>query len=189
MKVYFLSFVLILTNCNASQDEQPVTYDYKDAIQLAVGNFWVFQVIRTDNETGKITNKEDELIEIVDLFRLDGEEVFQMVGPTYYWERGVIDSAGYLMDFYTREVLFSGANLGQTLYENDEFRISMTDADSIINVPAGTFKTVNYKRISKVSNESANHFYAKGVGLVKQVYYSKEAKEEHDLVQYSVKKR
>lgn len=188
MTFYFLLVVFLFPCCEPDTDSsnEPVSGDYRDAIQLAVGNFWVFEVTRTDFKTGKTIKLDDEVIQIIDTTRLFGEKVFFMVGPTYHWEHGLVDSAGYLMDFYTREVLFSGVNLGETLYENEEVHVSMTNIDSIINVPVGTFKTVNYKRVSKRSNTSASHLYAKGIGLVKQVYVAKDFKEEHNLVRYNI---
>lgn len=111
-----------------------------------------------------------------------------MVGPHYGWERAVVDSSGYLIDSYSREVLFAAVDAGEILFENDEITVSISAVDSVIDVPAGEFETAIFRKASRHSNGSSNHFYAHGVGLVKQVYISEDAKYEHNLVQYTVVK-
>jgi hypothetical protein len=175
-------------NCEtASPITQPKSSDYADAIQLAAGNEWVFEVVETNLATGSTTKLENEMIHIIDHFRKDDNDVYSLVGPTYFWERGVTDSAGNLLDFYSREIIFSGVKLDQKLYENNELRVSMTNTDTVINVPVGTFKTANYKREDKRTNEISSHFYANGVGLIKQIYQNHDKLIEHNLIKYTVK--
>jgi hypothetical protein len=120
---------------------------------------------------------------------VEGKKAYAMSSTQhYFFERTLIDSAGYLKDVYNGTIIFSGVNLGETIFENEDLYTTTTSIDSVISVPAGNFKTVNFKMCFKNSGQKAYHFYANGVGLVKQVYLSNETKKEHNLIRYTISK-
>lgn len=189
-KLCLLFFSLFLMNCKKEDGLiiKPPSSDYRNAIQMAVGNTWEFEVVFTNLQTGEITKGENEIIAILDSAIVDGKTAFEMrSNQNYFFERILVDSAGYLVDVYNGTILFSGINLEKTLVETEGMHIGMTNLDSLIHVPVGSYETVNYKSISKSSGSIGQHFYAKGIGLVKQVYIHEGKMKEHNLVDYNLK--
>ncbi len=169
----------------------PTPPKYDKAIQLEVGNRWVYEVIETNLATGKTIKLENEIISVLDTvssLNNDKKGYIMASSQNYFFKRIVTDSAGYLIDLNSGYIMFSGIQLEETLYENNDQHIGMTSIDSVISVPVGTFNTANYQMKWKHSQKTINHFYANKIGLIKQVYLSKNLKKEHNLLNYSLSK-
>lgn len=185
MRAPLITFVLLM-NCNVNPDlDQSGFTNYRDAIQLNVGNTWTYEVIEKRND-GTIIKHENEIIAIIDTINFNERKGYIMASnQQYFFERVVIDSSGYLKDYFNNIIIFADVDSDLIFSEDDYRYIMMTDIDSVITVPVGTFKTINYKQVLK-KDSSACHFYANGIGLVKQVYKGSVGTKEHNLIDYQI---
>ncbi len=183
-----LSLTSVCAWCQTDPSPQGVgSIDFSEAIQLTVGNNWVYEVVETDLETGEFRSLEDEIISILDTLRYKNKLAYVMASnQQYFFERTLTNSGGDLIDIYTDEVVFSSK--ARIIKEDDYHIIKMELARDTITIPVGSFKTIVYTKQSKQDPLLiTSHYYAHGIGLVKQCYTWDGKVKEHNLKDYNLK--
>ena len=147
---------------------QQAESDYSNAFPLAVGNFWVNEVTEINNETETASPVSEETIKIFDK---EGETAYRLYSTVdYLFETILKDSAGYIVrEFGDHHPLLS-SYLEDTIANTERYTITLVAVDSMITTPAGTFRTLVYRRDNKSDDNVNTFFFANNVGMVKRVY-------------------
>ena len=202
-----LAMVLFSCKSNKCQDPGPEETVYPDYTGFAVGNYWIYNIYHID-ESGKETfSGETDSAVITGDTIIRGNKFF--IKKTFYnniLQRMDIrrDSLQYIVN-ENGEVFFSSEqNAGNirsyfTIYGKDTIRVDMKmdPKDTVINVPAGSFKTktlksyVYYYPLNDTQNNRAGYYrYGIGIGLIHyNVFFSgaKTACTDYRLSRYFVK--
>jgi hypothetical protein len=206
-KTWILALACIFIIASSCKKDDDVTImPEADYYQLKSGNYWVYREYDID------TNGVVSAIDKWDSAYIDKDTVIR--GYKYYklWERGFIfqpdqhasflrDSSGYLISS-SGYIMCSDNNFRDTLHV-DTTNISLSHGfskmigkDSLINVPAGDFESITYRRTVIPSQPADPHptrycynSYGKGVGRIKShiFYYGSGLQVESRLVRYKVK--
>lgn len=155
--------------------------DFTDAIQLKVGNYWIYSNAPVHPDSFKITNANRDSVWIEKDSVVGSRTYYKRMGhhPDYEW---LYDSAGCLVVLpdtrgTARMVLFSGNNYADTLMKNSSgFYAKMRDRGAVTNCYIfGNLRTVNYEvrqkpqQLDAYNNDNDTYIhnkYAKGIGLV-----------------------
>ena len=178
-----LIFYMLVISCN-KKEIAPVVIPLPDTLKaseyqpLSVGSYWIYQrftVFSADSEIAS-TTFDSVWIARDTVIRNHTFAVFQAPVQILLYPQFLLrDSSGDLVDQHGA-IKFSRYNFTDTL---DTFSIAflhlgckMTDRDSIIEVPAGNYKTYDYRLYISTwafpgEVRSTFTFYAKDVGLVK----------------------
>jgi len=145
--------ILLFLGCE-EKSSNPSTSDYANAIQLAAGNTWKFDVEIRNIETDSIISSSEEHINIFAMSANESDNCdkggtgtpYEMTSTyNFFFNRTVKDSLGHLVDCRNGNIMFAGVESDTIIFEHERQLIRMTNIDSVITVPAGTFKTINYQ--------------------------------------------
>ncbi len=194
MKNILVLMIVIITIAAASCKKDPIDdtppdpipYQAKGYIQLAEGNYWVYQryLVTADGSDSSL-NITDSVF--IDSYKEINGEIFYKV-ETYNWLPQAIylrDSLGYLVDT-TGTIHMSEVNFSDTLYSKTKvvtptlqyhIAIKMTNSINNINTPSGTYNNcidaTNFVKLyfGNTKKEYEEHFYyAKDIGLIESSY-------------------
>ena len=194
MKNILMLMIVIITIAAASCKKDPIDdtppdpipYLAKGYIQLAEGNYWVYQhYVVTSNGSDSALNITDSVF--IDSYMEINGKVFYKV-ETHNWLPQAIylrDSLGYLVDT-TGTIHMSEVNFNDTIYShttvvtpNIHYHIAIKMFNSIanINTPSGTYNNcidaTNFVKLysGNTKKEYEDHFYyAKDIGLIESSY-------------------
>lgn len=179
---------MVIVGCHNSDNDQ-ISIDYTDAIQLKKNNYWVYESSTEDLESKITIQQLDDSIYIEKDTVIDSKVYFKFkndFGLNELKTRGtgtIIDLSG--------ETEFSSTNFVDTIFRDDNLGQygMMKDVKELVEVPAGKFKTVMFIVFERntghthgidSSNPSfynkdfsivSKTWYAKKVGVVKSVFY------------------
>ena len=187
----FLASSFLFVSCNKDDGDKAAQEQEADAgfFALQVGNSWVYNYFRVDNDTGELINQGGtETVEIIDEEVIGEETIFTMRTTTVddddscaichenpLFTKKVKDSLGYLVEI-DGETIFSSVNTEDFLVSSqgfgDIFRV-LKPNEVLITVPAGQFTTKDNERYAidpdgNRYNGQDNLYYADGVGEIKQ---------------------
>lgn len=170
--------LLILNSCERTPDPPVFTKDY---YQLKPGNSWVYEVQEIYNDTTIITRpgtdsvyvEKDTIINKYKYSKVTGKDWITLDRYSMFLR----DSIGYLVD-KNGLIMFSIVNSKDTLYAHSTLDIvrvayKMDVHDSLVKVPAGSFKCLFYRGTITVSyplmtvkTKTQGEFRAPGIGLI-----------------------
>ena len=215
--IYLLALLVIfIFSCKKKSDEQasqPVS-PAPDYIQLSVGNYWVYEFYKVDTNgvEQKLTHTDSSYI-LKDTIINRNKYFVRLSNPIQFTRSGSLltgpdtsymrDSLGYLLvlDYYgNTHVGFSRDNFSYVFEADTNFNLlwsqqKMAGRDSIVSVPAGTFKTRSvclfvYPLQPTYPLGIRKYFtiYGEGVGEIKHTYgfYDSPDHYEARLVRYHV---
>ena len=189
--IYLLAVLFIISAAACKKENNTPTCDncpdsVSDYSQLAIGNYWVYE-IQTVNEAG-----EDTELYGIDSVYIAGDTLIN--GETYFIQKNTQSLFGGIYkqallrdssDFIVNnkgKILLSTSIFDKVIQEIDgaegRFHINytMVDKDLEIEVPAGIFKTYNFRGIIHfnedlisvaINDRAINNYYAKDIGLIK----------------------
>ncbi|MCD4774382.1 MAG: hypothetical protein K8R41_13470 [Bacteroidales bacterium] len=202
--VLFFFVITILYSCNKNENEpDPVVIPQSSEYTIFnVGSYWVYDWYKIDtlgNETSM--NKTDSIYVSKDTV---------INGETYRLSKGtrfgnmpysfiVRDSNNYIVN-QEGNIIFSATNFSDILFSDSTTNLvfityQMTDKDSIISVPAGSFETYNCQGTVIPLNTGyswgiryIDKRYAKGIGQILNTsyYFSQPDYMEQRLVRYHI---
>lgn len=181
-----LTITILFTGCKADDDSSTSTPDpvVEDPVffPLALGNYWLYEVVKIDAEGNEEIQPEIDTVKIIGTRLINGEIYHIMYESSRFFGYSpttslVRDSSGFLVNSSGR-ILLSNTNFGEVLetieLEVDDIRIEFTMHGDIetVNVPLGDFDCQNFEGVLIEMNEidSINkliNFYSNEVGLVK----------------------
>lgn len=205
--ITILIFSLLIMSCKKKEIESvvviPLPTVKASAYQpLTSGSYWIYQrftVFSADSEIAS-TSFDSVWIARDTVIQNDTFAVFQAPFQILLYPQFLLrDSSGYLVD-QKGAIKFSLYNFTDTL---DTLSIAflhlaykMADKDSIIEVPAGNYKTYDYRVYIQSWDfpgevRSMFTFYAKNIGLVKWNFFYSSSFEhpvywEYRLVRYHI---
>lgn len=208
----FFAFSFLLVSCNNDDGNETPQEQETDSgfFALQVGNVWVYNYFRADNDTGELINQGGtETVEIIDEEMIGGEAIFTMRTTTVDNNNTcaicnedplvitkVKDSLGYLVEI-DGPILFSSMSTEDFLVSSqgfgDIYRV-LKPNEVLVTVPAGQFATKDNERyaIDLEGNRFAgqdNLYYADGVGEIRQTISTVNALRilyEKQLISYTV---
>ena len=186
--VVLVFFLILLVTFSCKKEQPPVPepspITYPNYSQLKIGNYWVYERIEIDtngNETslGVIDTcyiEKDTLIDNVKYFKYVRPPYLNMETTTF-----IRDSLHYLVTSKGR-IIFSSLIFGEVFREFEhpqgyyELHEWMTDKDSTINVPYGSFNTINFQQIFYMNEpfqdqgnpRYLNYRYSKDIGIISE---------------------
>ncbi len=182
--IVFLLTAILLISCKKEQTDPVPDVSYASAIQLKVGNYWIYENKILQISSNSITYDTDDSVFISKDTIVNGK-LYYKLGNIYGWKL-VRDSSGYIVD-HEGYVFFSAINFKDTIYRHigEQSRGFMTEKNKETVVPAGVYKTASFLLITDaqhhhhhIDNDPSmlgyNHriltrkCYARGVGMVKQ---------------------
>lgn len=202
--VLFFFVITILYSCNKNENEpDPLVIPQSSEYTIFnVGSYWVYDWYKIDtlgnetpmNKTDSIYVSKDTVIN-GETYRLSNGT--RLGGMSY--TSIVRDSSNYTVN-HEGAILFSATNFSDTLFSDsisDLVFISyqMANKDSIISVPAGTYKTINCKgTVTPLISgyqwgiRYLDNRYAKGIGLILSTSYYMSSPDymEQRLVRYHI---
>lgn len=153
--------------------------DFSSAIQLKVGNYWIYDFVRVDSlgNQKRFGRRDSVWIDRDSVVRK--RTYYRRMGfhPRYEW---LYDSASCIVSLpdgtgIPRQVFFSGTNYKDTLYTITQYYAMMHDAGKVVNTYLGKFSTSNMvitpKNVSHKQDPThtlcaSQSFYAKNIGMV-----------------------
>lgn len=198
---YFTVIFIGITSCSWGQRE--IGGDWSDAINLTIGNFWVYDMsivqlphnVRRTQPVDSVFIRKDSLLNGTQYFQL--ENLFGLSE----WKK---DSAGYLVNI-SGQLEFSTHFDKDTLWQNDDIIVFGGSELEDVKVPAGNFVSAVVVAIGKtpagmeIPKNSPVFFteefvitnkrwYVRGIGLVKSIdYYGTTTTFERSLIRYNVR--
>ena len=202
-----LAIIFIGFSCKKKEqtEEEKTTATYIPPTVLSYpldsGNYWIYDYYSIIDDTIENYTRTDSFYVYGDTIIRD-HIYYQLIGSPFTPSRHTLqrDSFGYVVDS-RGTVLFSEYNFIDTLDIDTYPRMAivyytMAHRDSIVEVPAGTFTTIDYMgtQYSLDTNyrwpspRYSDYFYAKGVGAVlyRDYYYSSPNYVEQRLVRYHI---
>ncbi|MEJ1242209.1 hypothetical protein WBG78_28935 [Chryseolinea sp. T2] len=202
MKFSAMLIALLILSLDTN-GQQTAIESWSSAIQLQVGNYWVYEsaVKQIDSKVGtnitidSVFIREDTVVRGSRFYHLEN-----MYGLSE-WKR---DSSGFLTNL-RGEVQFSPRVLGDTLMRTGDTIVLMCGETENVTVPAGKFVAAHVIAIQKkpagvVISKKSRVFYneqyvivgetwhAKGVGVVRSIaYYASSNAFEKSLLKFYVK--
>lgn len=184
-----LIFFIFTLSCKKDKLVDPVSRTAKH-FPMAVGNYWVYDVIGYDLSTYSGTYiSTNDTVKIVGKKEIDGKSYFQFKedqywhstasGPNYFYYRR--DSAGYIIDeesnIHFTALDFDRILNTRTLSPNHYIEYSIRDSTFFEFTPAGTFECLDYFgtlwNVDHWDDRKLRNAYGTQVGLVYQnVYYT-----------------
>ena len=208
----FLAFSFVLVSCKKDDGDNLPQEQVTDPgfYALQVGNVWIYNYFRADNDTGELINQGGtETVEIINEEVIGDEVIFTMRTTTVDDNntcaicnedplviRKVKDSLGYLVEV-DGPILFSSVSTQDYLVSSqgfgDTFRV-LKPNEVLVTVPAGQFVTKDNERYAIDPNGNRydgqdNLYYADGVGEIRQTMSTVVALRilyEKQLISYSV---
>ena len=204
---------LVIFSCKKDKEiepqlEPPVVYD--NYSQLKTGNYWIYEIFWKDT-LGNLTSmgqfdscyvEKDTVINDKLFFKMIRPEANSAPLSTFFWR----DSLSYIVDS-AGAIIFSSKDFSNVLYSRYiqaspgdtvcYYERVMTDNNSIITTPAGTFPTINSQEIyymypnwSFAGNPRyRNKRFAKDIGIIEETlhfFVSTPQYQERRLIRYNV---
>lgn len=185
-----LSAFVLITSCKNEDDSTALEQEQipPNFYALAVGNTWTYEYFRRIQQTSEFeTVNAFDNVEITDKTQVNGEEYFTFQTTTTgndesalgVPENGVVvkhirDSLGYLIE-ETGQIIYSKTNVGLEYivqeHPNYEIKGKLLEGTEIIEVPAGSFTTLNNAVYTILENGSQapgmnNDYYADEIGQI-----------------------
>ena len=151
--------------------------NYAAAIQIVKGSYWIYD----DGDSVCIAN--DTLI------KGKSFHVRKSFFNSDVMEEFFRDSSPYIFDMEGNKV-FSGINFKDTLFKNVYYKgqyAKMYSPDSIISVPAGSFKSVVFMDHNLLPGHYFERDYANGIGIIRELQAGERAYHTRRLVRYKIK--
>lgn len=153
--------------------------DFSSAIQLKVGNYWIYDGVNVDS-LGNMKRWGGRDSVWIDRDSLVGNRTYYRRMGAHYRYEWLYDSSNCIVSLpdgtgIPRRVLFSGTNYSDTLYTINQYYSMMHNAGKVINTYLGKLPTTTVVSVNKnVSHKqdptytilSSQSFYAKNIGMV-----------------------
>ncbi len=180
-----LLILVIFSSCKKNgNDPNPENISLASQyMPLKTGNYFIYQYYRTDI-AGNATNGLIDTVYISKDTVINNQKFYKVkrtLKPyhnTDIFPRLLGDSSGYLLEAPGNIILSDQLNT-TVRSENRYFLINskITSIDSVITVPAGTFKTICYTSYctEKFNGPSGNNYilYSKNIGIIiRECFYS-----------------
>lgn len=181
--------MFFLISCNHDDLKVDPKSDYQTAIQLKIGNYWVYKSQSIVLNTNTIIQNLDDST-FIERDTVVKNKVYVVVTNLFGLFQLQRDSSGYIVD-EKNKISFSSYNFLDTLYKNPPEYGLMEGEEETVEVPAGKFKTIAFIVLNKDNHGHHDHnhddptmydkdhkyrvlaktWYAKEVGVVKSVFY------------------
>jgi hypothetical protein len=180
--------ILLFSSCNKDEMETNEGYVSPPSyMPLTIGSYWVYDIYRIDSLGNEVKLQRVDSLTIKGDTLINNQFYFVYGGANYpfpYYEYYLRDSLGYLVD-NSGHIHFSTTNFTDTLYSNWEIKPNgdtlnhrfsmMGTTEKNINVPAGSFTTLDYRStfenfdlpLTDPERIIVNHVYkSEGIGTV-----------------------
>ena len=208
MKYLVLSLLVATFLFSCKDDEQATTStppieEELNLLPLAVGNYWVYQVVKIDTLGNEEILPEYDTVSVVGSTLINDEVYFTLEESNFPGLHSntttshVRDSSGFIVDV-KGEIFLSTSIFDEIIYTN-EFNIGKLDYTMLsipqtINVPNGDFECLNYEGLITdfsgiKDSRTIFNLYSEDVGLVSSnifFFSSKNFMWERRLIDFSL---
>ncbi len=158
-KILYLIFIsnILLYSCTKKDNTATANNalgNYSSAIQLNKGSYWVY-----DNGDS-VWMSNDTVIKGI---------TYRIRRATRLPEELLRDSSGFIISYNEGDYIFSATKLKDTIWKMGSNYSVMTSPNTMITVPAGTFKSVaNRCDFSITFYQFTERDYSPGIGIIRQ---------------------